>query len=119
MLIGEIKDLLEARYLSGEEHSSFKVNGAFGCDLMSDVLAFVEDKILLLTGLTNPQVIRTAEMLDINVIVFVRGKTPPQEVIDMAKEMEIALLATNHTLYTSCGILYKNGLKGITIGGKE
>lgn len=117
MLVEEVKHLLDARYLSGEEHSKVVVNGAFGCDLMSDVLAFVEDKIVLLTGLTNPQVIRTAEMLDINAIVFVRGKTPPQEVIDMAREMEIALLATNHTLYTSCGILYNNGLKGIKIGG--
>jgi len=119
MLIGEIKDLLEARYLSGEENSNFEVRGAFGCDLMSDVLAFVDDKILLLTGLTNPQVIRTAEMLDINAIVFVRGKIPPQEVIDMARDMGIALLATKHTLYTSCGILYSNGLRGITIGGIE
>ncbi|WP_432408896.1 DRTGG domain-containing protein [Wukongibacter sp. M2B1] len=117
MLVKEVKHLLDAKYLSGEEHSEVVVNGAFGCDLMSDVLAFVEDKILLLTGLTNPQVIRTAEMLDINAIVFVRGKTPPQEVIDMAEEMGIALLATDHTLYTSCGILYNNGLKGIIIGG--
>lgn len=117
MLIEEIRDLLDAKFLSGEENSEIRVKGAFGCDLMSDVLAFVNDNILLLTGLTNPQVIRTAEMLDINVIVFVRGKIPPDSVIDMAQEMGIALLATNHSLYTSCGILYSNGLKGITIGG--
>lgn len=117
MLIKDIKNLLDAKFLSGEEYLEREVCGAFGCDLMSDALAFVEDKILLLTGLTNPQVIRTAEMLDINAIVFVRGKIPPVEVIDMAKEMGIALLATNHTLYASCGILYSSGLKGISIGG--
>lgn len=117
MLIEEIKNLLDAQFLSGEECSHIQVEGAFGCDLMSDVLAFADDKILLLTGLTNPQVIRTAEMLDINAIVFVRGKIPSDSVIDMAKEMGIALLATKHTLYTSCGILYSNGLKGIKIGG--
>lgn len=117
MLIKDIKNLLEAEFLSGEEFSTREVIGAFGCDLMSDVLAFVEDKTLLLTGLTNPQVIRTAEMIDINAIVFVRGKIPPKEVIDMANEMQITLLATKHTLYTSCGILYSNGLNGISIGG--
>ncbi|MCG8538920.1 MAG: hypothetical protein MJA82_03135 [Clostridia bacterium] len=119
MLIEDIKNLLNANFLSGEENAILKVNGAFGSDLMSDVLAFVDDKILLLTGLTNLQVVRTAEMLDINVIVFVRGKIPPQEVIDMAQEMGISLLTTSHSLYTSCGILYSNGLKGITIGGAE
>lgn len=117
MLIEDIKNLLDAEFLSGEEYSMCEVNGAFGCDLMSDVLAYVEDKTLLLTGLTNPQVIRTAEMLDINAIVFVRGKIPPEGVITMAKEVGIALITTNHSLYTSCGILYSNGLKGISIGG--
>ncbi|SKC64338.1 hypothetical protein [Maledivibacter halophilus] len=117
MLIKDIKDLLEAEFLSGEEFSDCEVIAAFGCDLMSDVLAFVEDKTLLLTGLTNPQVIRTAEMLDINTIVFVRGKIPPKDVVDMASEMEMILLATKHTMYTACGILYNNGLKGIKIGG--
>lgn len=119
MVIGDIRDLLDAEFLWDHDHSKIEVNGAFGCDLMSDCLAFVDEKIVLLTGLTNPQVIRTAEMLDINAIVFVRGKIPPQEVIEMAKDMEIALLATKHTLYTSCGILYSNGLKGISIGGIE
>lgn len=117
MLIKDIKNLLDAKFLSGEEYSMCEVNGAFGCDLMSDVLAYVEDKTLLLTGLTNPQVIRTAEMLDINAIVFVRGKVPPENVIIMAEEVGIALITTNHSLYTSCGILYSNGLKGIQIGG--
>lgn len=119
MLINDIKKLLNANFLTGEEYSNREVNAAFGCDLMSDVLAFVDDKVVLLTGLINPQVIRTAEMLDLNAIVFVRGKIPPAEVIEIAKEMEIALLATKHTLYTSCGILYSNGLKGITIRGVE
>ncbi|MDK2918010.1 MAG: hypothetical protein PWQ37_743 [Candidatus Petromonas sp.] len=119
MLIRDIKELLDAEFLAGYEYAEREVNAAFGCDLMSDVLAFVDDKVVLLTGLTNPQVIRTAEMLDLNAIVFVRGKIPPKEVIDLANEMKIVLLATNHTLYTACGILFSNGLKGITIGGVE
>lgn len=119
MVIGDIRELLDAECLWDHDHLNTKVDGAFGCDLMSDCLAFVDERIVLLTGLTNPQVIRTAEMLDINAVVFVRGKIPPQEVIDMAKDMGIALLATKHTLYTSCGILYSNGLKGISIGGME
>ncbi|SHJ81833.1 DRTGG domain-containing protein [Paramaledivibacter caminithermalis] len=117
MLIKDVKELLDGEFLTGQEYSMCEVNGAFGCDLMSDVLAYVEDKTLLLTGLTNPQVIRTAEMLDINAIVFVRGKVPSEEVIAMAKDIGIALIATKHTMYTSCGILYNNGLKGILIGG--
>ncbi|WIF94404.1 DRTGG domain-containing protein [Caminicella sporogenes] len=119
MLISDIKKLLDAKFLTGENYANCKVNAAFGCDLMSDVLAFVDDKVLLLTGLTNLQVIRTAEMLDLNAIVFVRGKIPSKEVIEMAKDMELVLLSTKHTLYTSCGILYSNGLKGISIKGAE
>lgn len=119
MFIKDIKNLLDARYLTGEEFDEMVVEAAFSCDLMSDVLAFVDNNVVLLTGLVNPQVIRTAEMLDLNAIVFVRGKSPNYDVIEMAKEMNIVLLTTKHSLYTSSGILFKNGLKGIYIGGAE
>ena len=73
MKLSKIKELLDAKVLTDTPFEDVEINSAFGCDLMSDVLAFVQDQSLLLTGLVNPQVIRTAEMLDISVIVFVRG----------------------------------------------
>lgn len=84
----------------------------FGCgaDLMSDVLAFSQPGTLLLTGLTNPQVVRTAEMADVKAIVFVRGKQPPSETVALAREKGIPLLATRFTLYESCGRLFAQGL---------
>ncbi|TCO80002.1 DRTGG domain-containing protein [Marinisporobacter balticus] len=113
MKIIEIMNWLDAKCLTGQESLNSEVNTAFGCDLMSDVLAFINEKTLLLTGLTNPQVIRTAEMIDINAIVFVRGKKPNKAVVDLANKNNMILLCTNHTLYTACGILYMKGLKGI------
>ena len=84
-----------------------------GADLMSDVLRFGRDDMLLITGLTNPQVIRTAEMVGIPALLFVRAKLPPPETIALAQEARIALLATRYTLYETCGLLYEAGLLGI------
>ena len=84
---------------------------------MSDVLAFVKEQTLLLTGLINSQVIRTAEMMDIKAICFVRGKNPPSEVVELANEKEIVLLTTGMSLYNACGILYAGGVGG-TSGAK-
>lgn len=111
MTVQEIAVLLDAEVIVGEE-LSLEIRSACGSDLMSDVLAFVKDNTVLLTGLTNPHVIRTAEMLDIRCIVFSRGKQPAQELIDMAHERGIFVLTTRHTLYVACGILYANGLAG-------
>lgn len=83
---------------------------ACGADLMSDVLAFTHAGTLLLTGLTNPQVVRTAEMAGIQAIVFVRGKFPPPETIALAEEKGIPLLASRYTMYETCGRLYQAGL---------
>ena len=79
---------------------------------MSDVLAYVTDQAVLLTGLVNPQVIRTALMMDMVCIVFVRSKVPNEEMISLAKEHGIVMMSTNKTLYTTCGLLYSNGLVG-------
>ncbi|WP_069649206.1 DRTGG domain-containing protein [Caloranaerobacter ferrireducens] len=117
MKLKEIKEILDAEVLTGEEYLDREVLSAFGSDLMSDVLAFVDDGSVLLTGLTNPQVIRTAEMIDLYAIVFVRGKKPSKEIIEMAKSHNITVLLTDYTLYTSCGKLYEKGLKGISIEG--
>ena len=112
MKISEIQELLSANVLSGEENLGKDVYSAFGCDLMSDVLAYVTDQAVLLTGLVNPQVIRTALMLDMVCIVFVRSKIPNEEMLALAKENGIVMMSTDKTLYNTCGILYSNGLVG-------
>ena len=110
MEINKIRDLLEAEVYCCEEKMSKEVSSVFGCDLMSDVLAYVKDQSVLLTGLVNPQVIRTAIMLDMVCVVFVRSKTPTEEILNLAKESGIAVMSTNKTLYESCGIIYAGGL---------
>ncbi|MDE6595294.1 MAG: hypothetical protein K2K44_04715, partial [Oscillospiraceae bacterium] len=94
------------------DHADREVHTACGSDMMSDVLAFVKDQSVLLTGLCNPQSVRTAEMMDIVCIVFVRGKTPDESVIELAKERKIVLLSTPMRMFAACGILYENGLRG-------
>ena len=112
MKISTIKDLLEADVVCCEDGLSSHVYSACGSDMMSDVLAYVKDQAVLLTGLVNSQVIRTAEMMDMNCIVFVRSKQPTEEMVDLAKESGIVLLATKKRMYEACGILYSNGLVG-------
>lgn len=112
MQISEIACLLDADVLAGEELLSNEVKSACGADMMSDVLAFVKDHSVLLTGLVNPQVIRTAEMMDMRCIVFVRGKRPDKTVLELAKKHGMIILATALRMYTACGILYESGLKG-------
>lgn len=111
MKLKKVRELLHAKVLTeGLPWENVEVETACGADLMSDVLAFAKEKSLLLTGLIYPQVVRTSEMLDIKAIVFVRGKVPPQEVIKMASEHGLPLLATELSMYQSCGCLYKEGL---------
>ena len=112
MKISAMKDLLDARVLCCEESLENHVYSACGCDLMSDVLAYVKDQAVLLTGLINPQVIRTALMMDMVCIVFVRSKEPSEEMIELAKENGIVMMSTDKTLYNTCGLLYSNGLVG-------
>lgn len=112
MKIRTIKQLLEAQLIIGEAFLEQEVFSACGSDLMSDVLAFVKEHTVLLTGLTNPQVVRTAEMLDVSAIVFVRGKKPTEETIEIALERDIVLLTTKYTLFEACGKLYQAGLRG-------
>ena len=115
MKIGTIVDMLNARVLCGEDKLDSVVNSACGCDMMSDVLAFVKDQAVLLTGLCNPQVVRTAVMMDMRCIVFVRGKIPPADVISLAEDSGIVVLATSERMYPACGKLYVNGLSGGSI----
>ena len=107
-----MKELLGANVVCCEESVGKHVYSACGSDMMSDVLAFVKDQAVLLTGLVNSQVIRTAEMMDMVCIVFVRSKLPTQEMIELARESGIVLLTTDKRMYDACGILYTNGLIG-------
>ena len=112
MKISEIKSILNAELICGEEFIENEVRTACGSDMMSDVLAFVKEQAVLLSGLVNPQVIRTAEMMDMKCIVFVRGKKPSIDMIDLATERDIVLLRSDLEMFTACGLLYQNGLKG-------
>lgn len=112
MTIRDVKGIVEGTVLIGEDKLDSPVDTACGSDLMSDVLAFVKDKTVLITGLINTHVVRTAEMLDITCIVFSRGKQPNEEILEMAQEADIAVLSTKMTTYTACGELYLHGLPG-------
>ena len=112
MTIKDAKELLDAAVLCGEEHLGEEVHSACGSDMMSDVLAFVKDQAILLTGLCNPQVIRTAEMMDMKCVAFVRSKKPTEEMIELADDAGLVVLTTGHRMFTACGILYANGLRG-------
>jgi len=111
MTVAEAISILEGQFFSGEDQADLEIASACGSDLMSDVMAFVKDRVILLTGLVNPQVIRTATLLDIHVVVFVRGKSPSRDMIDMAKEADIILAGTKLSMFLSCGKLYEAGLK--------
>ncbi len=118
MTIGEIRDLLNAEILSGEELLDHSVDSACGSDMMSDVLAYVKNQAVLLTGLVNPQVVRTAEMMDMVCIVFVRSKQPTPEMLALAKECGIAVLTTKKRMYEACGKLYSCGLGATGTAGE-
>ncbi len=110
MKISEMKDLLDAKVLCCEDNIDREVYSACGCDLMSDVLAFVKDQAVLMTGLVNPQVIRTAVMMDMVCIIFVRSKTPTEEMLQLARDNGIVIMQCDKRLYEACGIIYSNGL---------
>lgn len=112
MKLQDIKKLIDAEVIACEEMLDMDIKYVFGSDLMSDVLALVVCDTILLTGLTNIQAVRTAEMMDIKCIIFVRGKTPDDQVISLAVEKGICLMHTKNIMFNTCGILYTNGLKG-------
>ena len=110
MTVRDVARILNAKVLSGEDYLDIEVHDACGSDMMSDVLAFVKDQAVLLTGLMNIQVIRTADMMDIVCIVFVRGKIPDEEVLAIARRKEIVVMATDERMFQACGLLWDAGL---------
>ena len=119
MKLARVQDVLEAELLVGKENLDLEVKMACGADLLSDVLAFVKSGSLLLTGLTNLQTIRTAEIAEIRAICFVRGKRPPTEVVELAEKRGIPLLRTSLPMYEACGRLYNCGLPGCSEVAEE
>jgi hypothetical protein len=113
MILSKCAELLKATVIVPAGNLDLDVVVACGSDLMSDVMAFsCATNQMLLTGLVNPQTIRTAEMMDVRAIVFVRGKTPDQMMCDLAAEKGIALLSTPLPMFTSCGLLHEAGVRG-------
>ena len=110
MKLSKVCELLDAKVLCCEENLEKDVKSACGSDMMSDVLAFVKDQSILLTGLVNPQTVRTAQMMDMKCIVFVRGKHPDETTVALAESNGIMVMETDYRMYTACGLLYANGL---------
>ena len=113
MVVRDIIDILDGEIIC-EGNLDTVIKTACGSDMMSDVLAFVKDQSVLLTGLVNPQVVRTAEMMDMACIVFVRGKDPDESIVSLAEQRDITLIKTKYRMFTACGLLYSNGLSGGT-----
>jgi len=113
MTITKVKEAIKGEILNLHHDAERIALTGCGSDLMSDVLAFMKERGVLLTGLMNPQVVRTAEMMDICAIVFVRGKKPDESIVELATEKNIILLTTNYSLFTACGKLWEAGLRGI------
>lgn len=111
MKISDIVRILDAKVFLGEDQLDLEVQAACGADLMSDVMAFVKDKVVLLTGLMNPQSLRTADLLDIKVVVFVRGKKPTPDLVEMGRESGMILMTTKYSMFLACGRLYEAGLR--------
>jgi predicted transcriptional regulator len=115
MTLYEIMDILEAKVLVGRKYLGMEIYTAFSADLLSDVLAFAKAQSILLTGLTNPQIVRTASILDIAAIILVRGKIPQTETLRLAEQLDIPILTTRYILFEASGRLYTNGIRGCEI----
>ncbi len=111
MDLRNIQKLLDAKVLSGAELLCRDIESCCGSDLMSDVLAFTKSNTLLCTGLTNMQVVRTADMAELSALIFVRGKVPDKEILKAAFENELPVMTTEYTLFETCGILYQAGIR--------
>ena len=112
MDVRDVMRVLDAELICGEDSLDTEVHETCGSDMMSDVLAYVKDQAVLLTGLVNIQTVRTADMMDMVCIVFVRGKKPDEDMIALAKRRGMVLLRTDHRMFTACGLLWENGLRG-------
>jgi predicted transcriptional regulator len=113
MKIAEVKSILDAKVLYGEDQLQSVVTAAGAADLMEDVLAAAAKGCVLLTGVTTEHVMRTAKIVGVGAVVIVRGKTPPESFVDMARNYNIPLLLSKYSLFVACGRLYMNGIRGL------
>jgi len=113
MNLGELVNIVDGKVLTDSFDENETILGGCGADLMSDVLASIEPGAVLLTGLCNPQVIRTALMADVAAVVLVRGKCPPESTIELANDEEIPLITSPFGMFELCGRLYKAGLSSL------
>jgi predicted transcriptional regulator len=111
MLIREIVEILHGEVMCCEDKLDREVMSACSSDMMSDVLAYVKDQAVLVTGLNNPQIIRTATMMDMVCVVLVRGKRPDSIMLKLAEKSGIVLICASQRMFLACGMLYEAGLK--------
>lgn len=114
MKLHEIKDLLQCEVLAGEDDLLIDVHQVVASDGMSEILAFAKSEELMITGLTNIQSIRTADIAGVCAVIYCRGKRPDKKVIEFARQKQIPVLVTKMVMFDICGILYNKGLKGVS-----
>jgi predicted transcriptional regulator len=112
MILRDIKNILNCSSLTSDCLLEKDIEYCFGADLMSDVLRYARTGSLLLTGITNNQVLQVAEIMDLRGVIFVRGKLPDKNIIEEAEKRNLPLLSTDNLMFDTCGILYMNGLRG-------
>ena len=113
MNIRELMQIIDGTLISQQANLNREIKGGFGADLMSDVLASIQPEAVLLTGLCNPQVVRTAQMADVSAVVLVRGKQPPVETVRLASEECLPLISTPYGMFEVCGRLHDAGLASL------
>jgi predicted transcriptional regulator len=114
MTLHDIKNLLQCEVLTGEEDLLVDVTQVVASDGMSEILAFAKSKELMITGLTNIQSIRTADIAGVSAVIYCRGKLPDMKVVEFAREKHIPVLATRMGMFDICGVLYSKGLHGVS-----
>jgi predicted transcriptional regulator len=114
MRLSEIRDILQAEVLTGEEDLTAEVQQVVASDGMSEILTFARSRELMITGLTNIQSIRTADIAGVSAVIYCRGKYPDRKVIEFARQKKIPVMVTRMVMFDICGILYARGLKGVS-----
>ncbi len=113
MKISEVVDILKAKVLIGEDQMDTIITGGGAADLMDDILAAAAKGCAVLTGVTTVDVIQTAKIMQVGAVVIVRGKRPPEDMIDLARSYNIPIILTDYSLFVACGRLYMNGIRGL------
>ena len=113
MKIAEVRDILKAQVIVGKDQLDEVITGGGAADLMEDVLAAAAKGCALLTGVTTEYVMQTAKIAQVGAVVLVRGKRPPEKMVDLAQQYKIPLLLTKYSLFVACGRLYMNGIRGL------